>query len=283
MAGKEWSVEEIAYLIENHKDKSCKEISIGLNRSVRSVQHKFNQLGLKHKRAQVGDVVNGWEIVSTFIKDAGSQKITYANIRSILEDKTEREERLTKLTLGQIGWPDRRRPDVIEKNTTHGCSNTRLYRIWNGMKGRCSHTKQLSYKDYGGRGIKVCEEWMKFENFKEWAEKTGYSEELTLDRINVDDNYCPENCKWSDWIEQSNNKRNSIKMNITAFGETKAIYEWSRDERCIVGQSTLYYRISAGWNPEEAITKPSERNKKLPLKEWFKQNHPELLDEYNSM
>ena len=280
MAGREWTITEIEYLKTNAPTKTCKEIAKEINRSEKSVQHRFNYLGLKHKRAVVGDIVNGWEILSIESRPSGNQNISYAKIRSILEDKTEKEERLTKLTLAQIGWPDRRRPDLASRNLTHGDSRSRLYRIWNAMKNRCSYSKGKQYKDYGGRGIKVCEEWAKFESFRDWANSNGYSEELTLDRLNVDGNYEPSNCKWSTWTEQASNKRNSLKISITAFDETKDVYLWSSDARCVVDSSALAYRINAGWNPEEAITKPSERIKRLKLKDWLDTKYPNIYQEF---
>ena len=91
-------------------------------------------------------------------------------------------------------------------NIKHGMNNTRLYRIWNGMKNRCNNQNRKDYYMYGGRGIFVCDEWQNFIPFYEWAEKNGYSEELTLERIDVNGNYEPDNCIWVTLKEQANNK-----------------------------------------------------------------------------
>ena len=99
---------------------------------------------------------------------------------------------------------------TTEKNYKHGKVNTRLYTIWSGMKARCNNVKHPAYDRYGGRGIKVCEEWEKsFEEFEKWAKNNGYEKHLTIDRINNDEGYSPDNCQWSDYYQQARNKSNN--------------------------------------------------------------------------
>ncbi len=105
------------------------------------------------------------------------------------------------------------REKTTEMNTTHGCTHTRLYRIWTSMKTRCTNPKSKTYDYYGGRGIGICSEWMDdFSTFHNWAINNGYAEELTIDRINGDRNYSPDNCRWATWHEQRINQRRSNRL-----------------------------------------------------------------------
>lgn len=96
-------------------------------------------------------------------------------------------------------------------NVTHGMSKTRLYSEWSKMRSRCNNANKKDFKDYQGRGITVCNEWNEdFVPFMEWAIAAGYTDELTIDRIDNDKGYCPENCRWITIEEQQQNKRNNI-------------------------------------------------------------------------
>lgn len=137
-------------------------------------------------------------------------------------------------------------------NYRHGMKGTKPYTSWRNMKDRCLNHNNKEWKNYGGRGIKINKEWMDFVNF--WEDmKEGYSEGLTLDRINVDDGYYKDNCKWSTWKEQAANKRNSI----TYKGETAR----SAGLRINKNPSLVYQRLNAGWDIKTSFTKPSRRPK----------------------
>ncbi len=135
----------------------------------------------------------------------------------------------------------------------HRSSHTKLYNIWRGIKDRCFNLNSKNYKYYGSRNITICEEWKNdFLKFKEWAENNGYKDDLTIERIDVNGNYCPENCKWATRKEQNNNKQNT--KILTAFQETKSMLDWSKDYRCKVTYKVLKERIYKKWNIEQAIT-----------------------------
>lgn len=134
-------------------------------------------------------------------------------------------------------------------------NNIRLQRIFNDMKRRCCNPKCPDYKDYGGRGITVCSEWYiphswkGFLVFKEWALANGYSDDLTVDRIDVNKGYSPDNCRWATAKEQANNKRNN--RLIIYKGKTKNISQWSRELG--IHKDTLRYRLDHNWSVERAF------------------------------
>ena len=152
-----------------------------------------------------------------------------------------------KLNFGSVtscGCAKRER--IIEQSTTHGLSRTRLYKIWVDMKKRCYNPNSNRYDDYGGRGIVVCKEWLNdFQSFYDWAMKNGYSENLTIERKDVNGNYCPENCCWITAKEQARNQRKTIRY--TLFGIEKPLVEWC--EYAEIKNSRAYQRYKNGNNP----------------------------------
>ncbi len=141
---------------------------------------------------------------------------------------------------------------IIERNTTHGMTGTRLYGIWTKMVQRTTNEKDERYEDYGGRGITMCEEWRKsFEAFKMWAVENGYAENLTIDRINNDRGYSPDNCRW---VTKKVQMRNTRRTHFLTFrGETKCITDWA--EETGISRAVIDARINRlGWSVERALT-----------------------------
>jgi len=124
------------------------------------------------------------------------------------------------------------------------------------MRERCSNPKNISYKNYGAKGVTVCDEWQDFATFREWAESHGYAPRLTIERHNGKGNYEPGNCSWETFAVQRRNVSNNI--NITAFGETKCVTDWAADPRCSIKKGALAMRIRKGWDAERAITDPKK-------------------------
>ena len=146
------------------------------------------------------------------------------------------------------------RNTIGRRSTTHGMTHTRLHSIWAGMKRRCYNSHEANYLDYGGRGIKMCPEWKEsFEAFYNWSITHGYSKKLSIDRIDVNGDYSPDNCKWSTEIEQSNNRRNSVF--IAYNGKTQTLAEWCREFD--VPYYLFHNRLRRGWSVERTFTEPS--------------------------
>ena len=134
--------------------------------------------------------------------------------------------------------------------TTHGQSKTRLYRIWTGMKNRCNNKRDIDYERYGGRGIFVCKEWMSdFLCFKEWAENSGYHDNLSIDRIDVDGPYSPDNCRRADCTTQNNNRRNTRYLSVD--GTCMTMSQWASETG--IPYWKIWERINRGWSEEEAV------------------------------
>ncbi len=141
----------------------------------------------------------------------------------------------------------------MDKRVKHGMYGTRIYRIWAAMKRRCLNPNYHEYHLYGGRGIKVCNEWLGFVEFYKWAMNNGYKDDLSIDRINQDGNYEPNNCRWETCKRQANNRRSNL--TIEYQGQTKPLKQWAEDLG--LNYKMLYKRFKLGWEPEDAFNIPS--------------------------
>ena len=126
------------------------------------------------------------------------------------------------------------------------------------MKNRCNSPNNTNYQSYGGRGIKICDEWQDFKNFKDWAIANGYEDSLTIDRIDVNGDYTPSNCRWITQKEQCNNRRTTHLIEYN--GEIHSMKQWS----VILGihPRTLKSRLDSGWSVERAFSQPTQKQKK---------------------
>lgn len=161
------------------------------------------------------------------------------------------------------------RETLIKKKTTHGDSKTRIYKIWDGIKKRCRPNSKNKY--YHQRGIQLCHEWLNFNNFKNWSDNHGYNDNLTIDRIDVNGNYCPENCRWVNCKQQNRNKRNNH------------ILEYNNNDLCLseisektgIKYQTLVSRVKRNsknmYSEQNLSAKYIEiNNEKKTISEWLK-------------
>ena len=166
---------------------------------------------------------------------------------------------------------------LIGKNgITHHEAGTRLYHRWTSMKRRCLSPNDDHYCFYGGRGISICSEWMEYEPFRDWSLANGYADELTLDRIDVNGNYEPSNCRWVGMKIQANNKRTN--HYITYNGITKSAQEWS--DISGIPASTLIFRHKHNWPSDKMLVPVNSQKPRKPHKtdkyksdiiSWFQQ------------
>ena len=147
-------------------------------------------------------------------------------------------------------------------NYKHGGTNTRLFRIWSGIKTRCFDENAPEYKNYGGRGITLHDLWKAdFSEFQKWAAESGYNDTLTIDRIDVNGNYEPGNCRWVTMKEQANNKRTNRLISFN--GETHSVSEWEQLKGA--PRDSIRRRLNAGWSIERALTEPPHKCRKKVL------------------
>lgn len=142
---------------------------------------------------------------------------------------------------------------ISDSKITHGMSNSRLYQIWRNMKNRCYNPNVDRYDRYGGRGITICDEWKdNFQAFYEWSMNNGYSDGLSIDRINVNGDYAPDNCHWITMPEQADNKCNSRLFEFN--GSAHTVSEWAKITG--ISRDVIWNRIKRGWNIDRVLSQP---------------------------
>ena len=141
----------------------------------------------------------------------------------------------------------------MRARAVHGLGGTKIYRVWKCMIDRCQNPNNKSYKNYGLKGVKVCAEWQDVAVFAEWAHKNGYKDGLTLERVNNNRGYCPDNCIWADrYVQNNHTSRNHL---LTYVGKTQTMAQWSRELG--ISYSAIKTRINRrGWPVEVALATP---------------------------
>jgi len=137
--------------------------------------------------------------------------------------------------------------NASKRMTTHGMTNTKVYRSWRHAKERCRNTNDRAYPNYGCRGITFCKEWDEFENF--YKDMGNPPKGMSIERIDNDKGYCKDNCKWADYTEQGANKRNNVLIELD--GKTMTASQWSRETGILLW--TILARVKSGFTPQETL------------------------------
>lgn len=178
----------------------------------------------------------------------------YRRVQATCDCGTSKSYRLADIQHGGSTNCGCVRNAINKDRSTHGASQTGLYKVWRGIKERCYYPRHIKYSRYGGRGISVCDEWIKsFESFRHWALSNGYREGLEIDRIDNNGNYSPDNCRWATIKE---NRRNRSTNRLLLFkGEKKCMSEWA--EITGIDQGVIKDRINKlKWTVDKALTTP---------------------------
>lgn len=199
---------------------------------------------------------------------AGKAKNGSTLVKCVCDCGTEKIVRLCSLKKGEIRSCGCLAKELLIKRNktikyiTHGQSRTRLYTIWCDMKQRCLNKNQQMFKYYGERKISICDEWKNnFNSFYDWAMENGYADDLTIDRIDVNGNYEPSNCRWATMQQQRRNTRKNVFVEINDV--EKVLIDWCSDYK--IKYTTVLSRIYKGWEIVTAITTPSRKYKEKLL------------------
>lgn len=149
----------------------------------------------------------------------------------------------------------------VETMAQHGMSYTKLYKSWAAMKRRCDFPDEHHKKYYKDKGITYCEEWKDFVNFKDWALSNGYVDGYTIERIDNNKNYCPDNCKWIPLCEQSKNRTN--KSHLIINGIDKSYTEWANEYN--LRENTIRMRVKYGWKGNDLLKPTNKRGNKCAV------------------
>ena len=199
---------------------------------------------MKARINRIGQVYGSWTILSMTV----NRKVKARCICG-----TEKEIYVGALLIGKSNSCGCQRKNRYK----HGGTHTRLYGVWQAIKRRCYMKTIADYKNYGGRGIRMADEWInEFEPFRKWSLENGYKKGLEIDRTNNDGNYEPSNCKWVTHTVNGNNKRNSKFATIN--GKTQTISQWATESG--ISRKTIQSRLNYGWEDERLLLSPKLGN-----------------------
>ena len=198
--------------------------------------------------SKIGSTIKGLTIIGAFYKPTKTGKYVMYTVRCNRCGKVS--DKIGSSVLKGVSPCDCSRQNLI------GVGRTRLYTIYTDMKERCYNKNSPTYKRYGGRGIAMCDEWLGrdgYTKFKEWALRNGYADNLSIDRIDNDKGYSPDNCRWTTPKEQANNTRNNHFLEHD--GERHTISQWA--EITGINRKVISSRVTKlGWSDEKALTTP---------------------------
>lgn len=208
---------------------------------------------------EIGKKYNHW----TVLKKVESNKYGQLKWLCMCDCGKIKEQYLSHLKNGHSRSCGCCRTELLQnKNPRYGMSNLKIYNVWSSMKARCYSKTRIEYKYYGGRGIKICDEWLDrengFMNFYNWAIKNGYQEGLSIDRIDVNGNYEPSNCRWVAQKVQANNTRRNVY--ITYNEETHTLKEWS--DLLNLNYKMVFNRYRKGFSLQEVFYNGDLRGKR---------------------
>lgn len=267
---------EDEFIINNRSKLTYKQMAITLNRSERSIKHRICLL--KIGRTELFSKEDDEFIKSTY------KILTHKEIANFLnKSRVSISERCCHLGLKKRSVKWYSQEEILQFRDLHSVNDRLMFAKQLGvsylslcskmnrcgyplcnlctrlksMIDRCYNKCSDAYKYYGDRGISICDEWLNDDrNFVEWSINSGYNESLSIDRIDNNGPYSPENCRWATPKQQGNNRRDNHLL--IAFGETKTLSQWIDDEKCNVSYKTLSYRVNAGlldvFTPEELLT-----------------------------
>lgn len=205
---------------------------------------------LKHNNTYKGLFFDGKKYGRLYVKSS-YRKNRHLYLKCLCDCGREKDIRADSVLKGTVSCGCYQKEKMSKISKKHGMSKTKIYHVWQTMIQRCENPNTKSYKHYGGRGVTIYQEWLEdFVNFYNWAMENGYSDGLSIDRIDNDKGYFPDNCRWVSKVVQSNNTRRNKYLEYNK--EIHTIAEWSRILN--IPYYTLQSRIKRGWSIERALS-----------------------------